>query len=75
VTATARHISKWPSGRIDLGEPPGSAFYELRVSNSAERYPGSIETTTVAKLLRLAPNGALLDSRVIYAGTSIETID
>ena len=73
--ARARRVSAWPSGRLSLDQVPGHPYYELLVSNVVETYPGVVETTTVAKLLRRAPDGDFIDSRIIYAGTSIETVD
>lgn len=73
--APLRHVSGWPSGRLYSDKPSDQPFYELKVSNLVTRYPGVLETTTVAKVLRFTPDGGFLESRVIYAGTSAETID
>jgi hypothetical protein len=74
-STTARRVSAWPTERLTLVQAPGETSYELRISNAVEAFPGAVETTTVAKLLRLSSDGALVESRVIYAGTNIETID
>ena len=73
--AAPRSVSAWPSGRLALDQAPDRPYYELLVSNAVETYPGIVETTTVAKLLRRAPDGGFIESRIIYAGTSIETVD
>ncbi len=73
--ASARHISAWPSGRLTISDSNGPSYFELQVSNSVAKYPGINETTTIAKFLRLSSDGGFVESKIIFAGTSVETID
>ena len=73
--AVARPVSTWPSQRLSIDQAPDRPYFELRVSNAVETFPGVVETTTIAKLLRLAPDGAFIESKIIYADISIETVD
>lgn len=70
----ARRFGDTPELALNVGRNTPGEFV-LRVSFEGEAFPGGIEYTTVAKIVRLTGSNALLDSRVIFAETLIETID
>jgi hypothetical protein len=71
----SQNIATWPSGRLDLADVSDGTHYVLEVSNSPAMHPGIVETTTIAKLVRLSSEDGFVESRIIYAATSVETID
>jgi len=71
----SQHISDWPSGRIDLTEVLDGTHYVLQVSKSHDIHPGIVEWTTIVKLVRLSSDESFNASRIIYAATSVETVD
>ena len=72
--SAARRFGDTPELPLIVGRNTPGEFV-LRVSFEGESFPGGIEYTTVAKIVRLTDSNALLDSRVIFAETLIESID
>ena len=70
-----QNIAAWPSGRLALPEVSDGTHYVLEVSNSPVVHPGIVETTTVVKLVRLSSDDDFVASSIIYAATSVETVD
>lgn len=70
-----QNIAAWPSGRLDLSEVSDGTHFALHVSNSPEIHPGIVEWTTIVKLVRLSSDDSFIASRIIYAATSVETVD
>lgn len=69
----ARPISSAQSGPLPIDTH--QVRFELEVSTSRQHHPGIVETTTVAKIVKLSKTGKFVTSRVIYAAASFETID
>ena len=67
----ARRFGDTPELPLNVGQNTPGEFV-LRVSFNGESFPGGIEYTTIAKIVRLTTTGALIDSRVIFAETLIE---
>lgn len=72
--SAARRFGDTPELPLMIGENTPGEFV-LRVSFEGKSFPGGTEYTTLAKIVRLTESNVLLDSRVIFAETFIESFD
>lgn len=65
----------WAESQIlPIHSASGRLEFKLKFTRETKVYPGVIESTTIAKLIKKA-DGYFLDSRIIFAETQMETID
>ena len=65
----------WAESQIlPIHSASGRFEFKLKFTRETKVYPGVIESTTIAKLIKKA-DGYFLDSRIIFAETQMETID
>ena len=72
--SAARRFGDTPELPLMVGQNTPGEFV-LRVSFEGQSFPGGTEYTTLAKIVTLTESNVLIDSRVIFAETFIESID